>query len=479
MASTGMTSTVVVGGGISGLLTARAAAARGETVTVLESSATTGGAVADAEVAGIELNLGAEAFSRGSGAVARLVTELGLAEQIVEPVAGRGSRVVSNAGSLPAPRGGLLGIPAHPLSREVRAVLGPLGALRAWAERFLPAGYGLREGVSIGEYVTRRMGRRVTERLVAPVIGGVHSADARTTELASVQPRLAAAVREHGSLAAAVRALRPGGGTAGTAVQSLRPTMAVLPQALTAELTAGGAEVATGTQARSLAREADGTWQIRAVGPAGERVLHADHLVLATDPQTARTLLEPVCGTLAALIPEAPASPVRLVALVLQAPALDAAPSGTGALVAPGTRAVRAKALTHATAKWEHLREAAAPLHVVRLSYGRPGEQLPAADETLVTTALADASAILGTPLTADDLRGHRIITWSRAMTQAQPGHRERLAELAQALAAEPGLELVGAWRDGTGLDALVRAADARAATSTPSPTALPDGTHR
>ncbi|MFQ6485674.1 protoporphyrinogen/coproporphyrinogen oxidase, partial [Brachybacterium epidermidis] len=287
---------------------------------------------------------------------------------------------------------------------------------------------------------------------------------------------------------------------AGTAVRALTPTMAELPRALETQLRSHGGEVLTGTRALAVARKGDGTWQVTAFGTdqgastsgaatggaatsgadGTEVPLEAEHLVLACPPDVAATLLEQALPTLARAIPSAPAVPVRLVALVLEAPALDSSPSGTGALVAAGTPEVRAKALTHATAKWEHVRRAAGGLHVVRLSYGRPGEGLPEDDShgpdgtegTIIDLALADASTILRTPLGRSQLRAARVITWQRAMRRPGPGHREALEAITELLAQEPSLELVGAWRAGTGIEAIVRA-DARAMT-TPDPS-----THR
>ena len=492
--------TVVVGGGIAGLLAARRHALAGRRVTLLEAEPSTGGAIAARTVGGIDINIGAEAWSVGSGAVEALIAQLGLADQVVSPVTGRGSRLVSAAGVHIAPPGGMFGIPARPLSPETREVLGTTGALRAWAERLLPASWGLRPGVTLGDYVRCRMGRRVVDRLVAPLVGGVHSADPYSLELASTLPRLPDAVRENGSLAAAVRSLRPATARsshcgAGTAVRALTPTMAELPRALEAQLRSHGGEVLTGTRALAVARKDDGTWQVTAFGTdrgastsgaatsgadGTEVHLEAEHLVLACPPDVAATLLEQALPTLARAIPSAPAVPVRLVALVLEAPALDSSPSGTGALVAAGTPGVRAKALTHATAKWEHVRRAAGGLHVVRLSYGRPGEELPEDDShgpdgtegTIIDLALADASTILRTPLDRSQLRAARVITWQRAMRRPGPGHREALDAITELLAQEPSLELVGAWRAGTGIEAIVRA-DARAMT-TPDPS-----THR
>ncbi|UQN28124.1 protoporphyrinogen/coproporphyrinogen oxidase [Brachybacterium kimchii] len=502
------TRVLVLGGGLAGLLAARRHARGGARVTLVERREDVGGAVRGVDLGDLVVNAGAEAYGTASGAVDALLRDLGLDERVVSPRAGLGSRVVSEAGALGSPPGGLLGIPGDPLSREVRAALGTTGALRAWAERLLPASYGFAEGVSVAEYVRRRMGARVAERLVAPIIGGVHSADPHTLELASVLPRLEETVRETGSLAAAVRRLRPQPhASAGTAVRALDPTMALLPGALADDLLSHGGTMLSGTRAVGVRwgsvppegadatdLQQDGTdaaWQVRLEG-AHAGTLAADHLVIATDPGTARDLLlgngavevdgsdagadtnagadtdaDHSLAEVARAIPPSPAVAVRLVLLALEAPELDSFPSGTGALVAPGTRGIRAKGLTHASAKWEHVERAARErfgphAHVLRLSYGRPGEVLPGddalTDEQVTDLALADASAILGTALTREQLRAARTVTWRRTMRQARPGHRAALEDLDRILgSAGLPLELTGAWRAGTGLDALVR----------------------
>jgi protoporphyrinogen/coproporphyrinogen III oxidase len=147
------------------------------------------------------------------------------------------------------------------------------------------------------------------------------------------------------------------------------------------------------------------------------------------------------------------------VTLVLDAPALDAAPRGTGVLVAAGTPGVAAKALTHSTAKWQWLADAAGGRHVVRLSYGRAGAPNPLdgrTDDEVTALALADASVLLGVPLDASQLRGAGRSAWRDALSQATIGQPDRVRSLEDALAAEPGVEATGSWVAGTGLASVI-----------------------
>ena len=153
------------------------------------------------------------------------------------------------------------------------------------------------------------------------------------------------------------------------------------------------------------------------------------------------------------------AASVELVTLVLDAPALDVAPRGTGVLVAAGTPGETAKALTHSTAKWPWLAELAGKRHVVRLSYGRAGQANPLdgrSDDEVAALALADASALLGTPLDTSMLRASGRSAWRDALSQATIGQRDRVRALEDVLAAEPGIEATGSWVAGTGLASVV-----------------------
>lgn len=458
---------VVVGGGISGLLAARQLARAGVRTTVLEAAATWGGCVGSHVVAGLTLDSGAESFATRSPAVANLAAELGMADAIVAPNPG-GAWVQLPDGPRELPRTGVLGIPASPWDPEVRRSLGLLGSLRASLDALLPASLGTGRGdTSVAALVRARMGRRVLDRLVAPVVGGVHSADPGVLDVDMVAPGLRAGIRQHGSLAAAVAAQRRGGQPAGTrtgtpqagphkagsAVAGLRGGMHTLVTALLADLHARGVTLLSGTPADAVQRTPSG-WRVT----SGDTGYDAGLLVVAVDGPAAVGLLAGALPALAGRRPDA-GPDVSLVTLVVDVPQLDSAPRGTGILVAPQSPGIRAKALTHATAKWGWLAERTAPgTHVLRLSYGRSGGPgvPPAADGELFEAALHDASALLTVPVTAGDVRDWDVVRWSGALPFASLGHKRRVAEVREICAADGTLAVVGGWLSGNGLAAIV-----------------------
>ncbi|ASN20993.1 protoporphyrinogen oxidase [Arthrobacter sp. YN] len=461
-------SAVVVGGGVSGLIAARELAMAGFAVTILEAGDAWGGCVGSHVVAGLQLDSGAESFATRSPAVADLARELGLADKIVAPHPG-GAWVQLPDGPQELPKTGILGIPANPWDPEVRRSLGLAGAIRASLDTWLPASFGTSSEVtSVSALVRSRMGKRVLDRLVSPVVGGVHSADPDLLDVDMVAPGLRAGIRQHGSLAAAVAAQRraatgsaSGPAKAGSAVAGLKGGMHSLVTALVADLRGRGVGLMTGKRADAVAKTPGG-WRVT----AGGSTYDAGRLVVALDGPAAVGLLEQSLPELSGLRP-APGPLVSLVTMVVDLPELDSRPRGTGILVAPQTPGIKAKALTHATAKWDWLAGEAGPgTHVLRLSYGRREEAAGGADivlddDSLLSAALADASALLTVPVSRADIVDWDVVRWAGALPFAAVGHKQRVGHVRAVCAAAAGLTVVGGWLAGNGLAAVV--ADTRA----------------
>ncbi|MFD2794241.1 protoporphyrinogen/coproporphyrinogen oxidase [Promicromonospora vindobonensis] len=444
---------VVVGAGIGGLVAAHTLVERGLRVVVLEASERAGGPVRGGSfpsVPDVPLDLGAESFAVRGGTVERLAEELGLT---VEAPAGLTAWGYAAGRAFPLPAAGVLGIPSRPWAADVRRAIGWPGALRGALDRVLPARFV--DTTDLGAFARSRLGSRVVDRLVAPVAAGVHSAPLDRLDVAAVAPGLLEAYSRTGSLSQAVAALRAAA-PPGSAVRGIDGGIHALVDALLERLdvrcgapvvevrrASGGA----GTGVAGIGRPAD--WLVRT--EAGQ-TLRTPRLVLAT-----RTELGPA----ALAMPPAPerGADIRLVTLLLEAPELDAAPRGSGMLVAPGTApgAVRAKALTHATAKWpwfaRRVRDAVGQgWHVVRLSYGRIGEPTP---DPTAEEAARDASALLGVDLTGR-VRDSVHQRWDGSLPPPTPAYRAAIKEFEAAVLAEPGLDVTGGWVAGTGLAAIV-----------------------
>lgn len=454
------TRVVVVGGGISGLIAAWECARIGIEVTVVEASSALGGAIRAANVGGLTLDVGAESYATRGGHVRRLIDQLGMASDVVTPAGGRawlGGIPGVPGGAAPLPAGGVLGIPANPFDPDVRRIIGWRGAWRAYLDRLRPV-LTIGHTHSLGALVSTRMGPRVLDRLVAPVVQGVYSARPADIDVDLAAPGLNAALTRTGSLSGAVSVLSAERATKapGGAVEGIRGGMTRLVDALLARLDEFGVAVLTDTRASALSRSAEG-WRVEIEGPLddGTGTLDADAVIVATDERMARALLRPSVPELGADPGVAPE--IDVVSLVLDAPALDTAPRGSGVLTVPGSHT--AKALTHATAKWAWLAEAARALaphrHVVRVSFGSQGEPAATADlddDRAAALALTEASALLGVPLEARQLVGaHR-----ERYTQSQPasviGREAQTAAARASVAAVPGVGVVGAWVSGTGL---------------------------
>jgi oxygen-dependent protoporphyrinogen oxidase len=482
---------LVIGAGAGGLVAAGRLARLGHSVLVVEQRAEPGGFVAAHEVAGIRLDAGAESFATRKGTVAALATEVGLGGDVVVPER-TGAWVRWNGGTAPLPAAGILGIPGVPLADDVRRVIGWGGSLRAYLDRLMPL-LRVRPEHDLGDIVRRRMGRRVLDRLVTPVVAGVHSADPGDVDVRTVAPGLTQAMTTQGSLSGAVMALREQA-PAGSQVQGIVGGMHRLITALVDDVRFYGGAVETSTRVLSLTRvpvgdapDAATSWSVRLAasgsgsgsapgsgsgsaseseaGASGDavRTVRARAVVVATGFRPALELLAQAGvgeDTSAPGLPGAgqwpePAS-VALATVVIDDARLDTHPRGTGVLVAPGTPGVQAKALTHSTAKWPWLAAALpAHRHVLRLSYGRRGDR--ARTEPLDPgTVLADASTLLGVELAETAVAGFDVVTWSDSLAFATVGHKARVAETLEAVAVVPGLDVVGAWVSGTGLAATV-----------------------
>jgi oxygen-dependent protoporphyrinogen oxidase len=458
----------IVGGGIAGL--AAAFFLRDEPVdaVLLEGSPGIGGKLAVCEVAGVGVDVGAEALLARRAEGTDLIRAAGLAGDLVAPGT-TAARIWSRGEMRGLPGRQMMGVPSDFGELARCGVLSAEGLARARREPDLPA--TARDGdVAVASYVGARFGREVVDRLVDPLLGGVYAGRSEELSFDATLPALADASRTCVSLAAAAASLLPppGAGGAGAAVAGGSPPamfttlaggLGTLPAAVAA---VSGASIRTGAMVRELARTPDG-WRLTIGSARAPEQVYADAVVLAVPGRPASRLLAGVPGgaPAAAALGGIGYASMAIVTLAYPRSAFPRAPEGSGYLV-PAVDGRPVKAVTFSSIKWPHLQAANPDLILLRCSVGRIGEEavLQRDDPELASVAAADlaaATGVRGAPV--DGL----VSRWGGGLPQYTVGHRDRVAAIRAAVAAMPGLAVCGAAYDGIGIPACIATARAAA----------------
>ena len=448
---------LVVGGGVTGLAAARAGLDAGFAVTLLEASPGHGGKLVLGHVAGSTVDLGAEAILARRPEGVALAKAVGLADDLVHP-ATTAAGIWSRGELHPLPSGQLMGVPGDLRALSASGVLGSRGLARAQADRVMPK-TPVDEDVAVGEYVARRLGREVVDRLVEPLLGGVYAGHADKLSLHATVPQLAPLAAAGTPLTTGVRELlAKGAANASATGEAPKPVFAGirggvgrLPAAIAADVTKRGADLRTDIAVRSL-RRTETRWRAEL---SDASFVDCDAVVLAVPAFAARALLAGPAPAAAAELGEIEYASMAIVTFAFHRSALADVPLGSGFLVPPvDGRAI--KAATFSSIKWPWLAHSAGDLVVLRTSLGRHGETeiLEREDEDVAKAALTDLTEAIGLGSAPIDRHVQR---WTDALPQYAVGHLDRVARIRAAL--PPGLAVAGAAYDGVGIPACIASA--------------------
>lgn len=453
-ADTGTGHVVVIGGGVSGLAAAHRLLGAGLRVTLLEATDRLGGKLMTGEVAGVQVDLGAESMLARRPEAVELARAVGLGDRLGPPATATAS-VWTRDALRPMPKGHVMGVPGDPSA--LSGLLSPEGLARIAQERDLtPTAVG--DDVAVGAYVADRLGREVVDRLVEPLLGGVYAGDAYRISMRAAVPQLFDVVRRGGSLLDGVRDLQERTAArqqGGPVFQGIQGGIGTLPDAVADAVRAGGGDILTETPVLGLTRSGLG-WDVR----TDTRVIAADGIVLAAPAWSASTLLAAESPAASAELAGVEYASMALVTMAFRRSDADAtgALDGRSGFLVPPVDGRTIKAATFSTHKWQWVDDAAPGLFVLRTSVGRYGEEdhLHREDDELVDVSLRDLREATGLAAKPVDTE---VTRWIGGLPQYPVGHLTRVARIRDEVAKLPALRVCGAVYDGVGIPACIASA--------------------
>jgi oxygen-dependent protoporphyrinogen oxidase len=442
MPSGGGRRVLVVGGGITGLATAEALVAGGAEVTVREAGASLGGKIRTSTFAGLAIDEGADAFLTRTPEAVELADRIGLVG-LTSPTGA--TAAVWHHGLHGIPGSVVLGIPTALGPFVTTGLLSWRGKLRAAREPFLPR-TSTTDDV-LGNYIRRRLGDEVHERLVDALVGSIYATDTDNASLAAV-PQLAELAAGGRSLLLAARSARARADrqfARGPLFKAPTSGVGALVDAAAAAVRAGGGDVRTSSPVVEVERD-DAMWVVD-----DERF---DAIALTSPARATAPLLETVAPEAGRLLGRIEYADVIIVTMAYPGSEWPERLRGLTGYLVPKPVQRLVTAASFGSQKWAHWRPDDGS-EILRVSLGRDGLGVDHLDDDAAVAAAVDE---VGRHLEFDlQPSAVRISRWRDAFPQYRPHHLELVGAVEAALPS--GLVIGGASCHGIGIPACVRQA--------------------
>jgi oxygen-dependent protoporphyrinogen oxidase len=424
---------VVVGGGIAGLSAAYYLQKSGQVeVTLLEGSGRLGGKIGTDRVGPYLVEHGPDSVFTTKPAAVELAIELGMEDQLIEPMQGDFSILV-NGKLFHVPRSLASLMPGAATALEKAEFFGAHTRRRILREKDTPKGDGGDE--SIASFFRRRFGKKFSNLLAEPLLAGIHGGDPEKLSMKALYPTYLGLEQKKGSLTArAETPPPPQSGTRKPGFLALKNGMQSLVDRLRESL--DSVRIVSDAEANRIERTASG-WRIHAEGISP---IEADQIVLAIPAPAASCLLRDILPVASAKLNEIRLTSSSVVTLAYERSSFPKDLHGNGFLV-PYTEKSSMTGCTWSSNKWEG--RAPASQVLIRCFMGRDGGLNPDqyTDDELIRMATDEIKSILKP-------KENPVFTalkrWTKAMPQKVVGHTDLLAAIDEGLEGLP-IHLIGA----------------------------------
>jgi protoporphyrinogen/coproporphyrinogen III oxidase len=446
----------VIGGGLAGLMAAKALEEKGADVCVLEGAARLGGVVQTTATEGYLHEQAASAFLAKPGGMLALCRELEVPVVKASPAARR--RWIFLDGKRRE-------VPSGPLSLLTTDLLTWRGKLDLLCEPLRPARRVEQAGdESVYDFAARRFGAQMARALVSPFVGGIFAADAHDVSLEAGFPQLAELDAAGGVLRGQLKKMFGGRKAAAGSATDQAPKLAKGERGLWAP--GGGMAMviqALASQLRSDVRLGSKVVELIPRNGAVEVVteVNAGKATATTRERFSGVVVALPATDAAKLVPSLPEAGRRLGELARSPAAVvslgyhlqdfhEIGLDGFGMLIANGEKA-RTLGIVFESVLWPGRAPADRVLLRCILGGARDPDAFALTDAQLIAAATEDVATTLGVRAAPV----HALATrWAEGIAPFRVGHRQRVLE-ASTLLRSQRIALAGADYRGVGLNGI------------------------
>jgi len=433
------TSTLIIGGGISGLTTAWWLKERGVDVTLLEKESTVGGTMKTLHEDEWLIETGPNSALDTTPLFGHMFDKLGILGERIDADPSSSKRYILRDKILHA-------LPTSPGSFLGTRLWSIPGKLRLLKEPFIkPAN----KEETIAEFVERRLGREFLDYAINPFVAGIYAGNPEQLSVRAAFPKLFALEKKYGGLIKGMilgrqeRKQRSEKAKDRAGMFSFNNGMETFPLAIGYSLRDS---IKTGCTVYEIAYDkAASTFRVRVLLDGVEQTIDAGSLVIATPARDAVLLLRQQIPSLGAILQRIYYPPVAEVFLGFHKRQMHRPLDGFGYLIP-----AKEKRKILGTIWSSSLFPNRAPKdHVALTSFvggSRQPEVLDMDDAYLVTLVERELQAIM-------QVEGRsvfsKVIRWERAIPQYNIGHLELMREVSAIETSHPGLFFCNNFRGG------------------------------
>ena len=449
----------VIGGGISGLTALYAIHQKRPAwqLRIFERQDRLGGILETRTENGLLIETSADSFITDPTPALKLCKELGLGDDLLGTrPAGRRAEVLCHGRLTPIPDGFQIVGARKLLPLLTSPMLSWRGKLRACCEPLIKTRAG-REDESLAAFAKRRMGTEVFDRLIAPLVGGIYTADADKLSMAAALPRFLEMERMYGSLyrglnfeAKQTPQAAKESGARYSLFATLRGGLGQLLEKLISNVPSH--MLRKGAEITNLRKQTDGLWQLEV---NGSEMCCARKIILATPAFRSAALLWDIDAELAAALKDIPYASCAVVCLAYHKKQFRQLPQSFGFIVPP---CEQRPILAASFASNKFPERAPDDQWLVRVFLGGACQStvLEQSDEKLIEIATNELQRIL---CIRDAPHLQMVTRWPQSMPQYHLGHIERVERIEQNVRRLQNIALIGNAYRGVGIPQCIHGA--------------------